>query len=96
MPLALVPLLPALLLVLPVWAVLLRLAERRDQPVTERPTLQHLETVANYEDFGTQNPFAVVGFIKPGLLRLADHPRGDVPPELCGPARVQRRRAWPG
>jgi hypothetical protein len=68
-PLVLTLLLPVLLLVLPVWAVLLRLDERHDQPFTERPTLRHLEEVGNYEDFGTQNPFAVVGFLKPGLLR---------------------------
>jgi hypothetical protein len=68
-PLALVPLLPALAFAL-AWAVALRLAERRDTPVTERPTLQHLETVASYEDYTAQNPFAVVGFIKPGALRL--------------------------
>ena len=61
---------PALAFALPAWAVALRLAERRDTPVTERPTLQHLETVASYEDYTAQNPFAVVGFIKPGALRL--------------------------
>jgi hypothetical protein len=70
-PLALVALLPALAFALPVWAVLLRLAERRDTPVTELPTLRHLETLAGYEDYTAQNPFAVVGFIQPGLLRLA-------------------------
>jgi len=68
-PLVLALLLPVLLLVLPVWAVLLRLAERHDQPFIGRPTLRHLEEVANYEDFGTQNPFAVVGFLKPDRLR---------------------------
>jgi hypothetical protein len=68
-PLVLAPLMPVLLLVLPVWAVLLRLDERHDQPFTERPTLRHLEEVANYEDFAAQNPFAVVGFVRPGLLR---------------------------
>ena len=68
-PLVLIPFLPVLLLVLPVWAVLLRLDERHDQPFTERPTLRHLEEVANYEDFVTQNPFAVVGFLKAGRLR---------------------------
>jgi hypothetical protein len=70
-PLALVPLLPALAFALPAWAVLLRLAERRDTPATERPTLRHLETLASYEDYVEQNPFAVVGFVKPGALRLA-------------------------
>lgn len=68
-PLVLTLLLPLLLAVLPVWAVLLRLDERHDQPFTERPTLRHLEEVANYEDFTTQNPFAVVGFVRPGRLR---------------------------
>jgi hypothetical protein len=68
-PLAVTLLLPVLLLVLPVWAVLLRLDERHDRPFTERPALRHLEEVANYEDFGTQNPFAVVGFVRPGWLR---------------------------
>jgi hypothetical protein len=69
MPLVLTLLLPVLLPVLPVWAVLLRLDERHDQPFTERPTLRHLEKVANHEDFTTQNPFAVVGFVRPGRLR---------------------------
>jgi hypothetical protein len=68
-PLVLTLLLPLLLLVLPVWAVLLRLDERHDQPFTERPTLRHLEEVGNYEDFVTQNPFAVVGFVRPSQLR---------------------------
>jgi hypothetical protein len=63
-------LLPALIVVLPAWAVLLRLAERQDKPVTQRPALPHIEELARYEDFVTQNPFAVVGFVKPGLLRL--------------------------
>lgn len=69
-PLALLPLLPALVLVLPVWAVLLRMAERRERPFTQRPTLEHLDELATYEDFTAQNPFAVVGFVLPGLLRL--------------------------
>ncbi len=72
-PLALLAMAPALLAALPFWAVALRLAERRDsrdQPPTGRPTLQHIEELASYEDFVTQNPFAVVGFVKPGLLRL--------------------------
>ena len=69
-PLLLVPLLPALPFVLPPWAVLLRLSERRERPVTQRPTLEHLDELASYEDFVTQNPFAVVGFVRPGLLRL--------------------------
>ena len=68
-PLVLTLLLPVLLLVLPAWAMLLRLDERHDQPFTERPTLRHLEEVGNYEDSATQNPFAVAGFVRPGWLR---------------------------
>lgn len=68
-PAVLALLLPVLLLVLPFWAVALRLAERRDPPVTERPALPHLEELARYEDFVTQNPFAVIGFVKPSRLR---------------------------
>ncbi len=68
-PVALTLLLPVLLVVVPVWAVLLRMDERRDRPFTERPTLGHLEELADYEDFATQNPFAVVGFVKPSRLR---------------------------
>ena len=69
-PLVLLPLLPALAVVLPAWAVMLRRSERGEQPVTQRPTLEHLDELASHEDFGTQNPFAVVGFVRPGLLRL--------------------------
>jgi len=68
-PLVLAPLLPVLLLVLPVYAVLLWLDERHDKPFTERPTLRHLEEVGDHEDFVTQNPFAVVGFLKTSPLR---------------------------
>lgn len=69
-PLALLWLLPALAVILPAWVVAIRLSERREQPVTQRPTPEHLQELAQYEDFVAQNPFAVVGFIQPGLLRL--------------------------
>ena len=68
-PLALLWLLPALAVTLPVWAVLIRLSERAEHPITERPTLENLDALAQYEDFVVQNPFAVVGFIQPGPLR---------------------------
>jgi hypothetical protein len=61
--------LPVLLAVVPVWLVLLRIDERRDRPFTQRPALAHLEELAACEDFTTQNPFAVVGFVRPSLLR---------------------------
>jgi hypothetical protein len=70
-PLGLLPLLPLLAAILPVWAVLLRLAERRVGQVTERPTPEHLRELASHEDFGPQNAFAVVGFVRPGFLPRA-------------------------
>ena len=70
MPLILLQLLPALAVTLPVWAILLRISEQRERPITQRPTLEHLDELASYEDFATQNPFAVVGFVRPGLQRL--------------------------
>lgn len=70
-PLLLLWLLPALALILPTWAILIRLSERAQRPVTQRPTPEHLDELAQYEDFVAQNPFAVVGFIQPGYLRLA-------------------------
>jgi hypothetical protein len=68
-PAAGVLLLPLMLVVVPIWAVLLRIAERRDGPLTERPTPEHVAELASYEDFGPQNPFAVAGLLKPGRLR---------------------------
>jgi hypothetical protein len=68
-PLVLLPLLPAILVLLPPWVILLRRSELREQPITQQPSLAHLDELASYEDHVTQNPFAVVGFIRPGLLR---------------------------
>jgi len=70
-PVAVLLLLPLLLVVVPIGAVLLRIAERRDGPINERPTPEHLRELASYEDFGAQNPFAVAGSLKPGRLRRA-------------------------
>jgi hypothetical protein len=68
-PLAVVLMLPVLLAVFPVWAVLLRVSEFADRPDIKRPTAEHVDELASYEDFATQNPFAVVGFVKPGKLQ---------------------------
>jgi hypothetical protein len=70
-PLLLAPLLPFALLILPVWAVLIRLSELRDRAGITRPAAGHVAEVAAHEDFAAQNPFAVVGSLKPGWLRLA-------------------------
>ncbi|MFI1970581.1 hypothetical protein [Streptomyces cinnamoneus] len=68
-PLAGVVLLPFLLPVLAVWAVLLRLHERRDVPSRARPSRAHERELAGYEDFVAQNPFTAVGSVKPGRFR---------------------------
>ncbi|MCB5164410.1 hypothetical protein LG634_06120 [Streptomyces bambusae] len=68
-PLAGLALLPVALLVLPVWAVLLRRHERRDVPGRERPAPEHVASLAACEDFAAQNPFTAVGFVKAGRFR---------------------------
>jgi hypothetical protein len=70
MPLLLLPLLPPLLAVLPFWIAALRLSELENQPEIKRPTQGHLDELESWEDFETQNPYAVIGFIKPGRLHL--------------------------
>ena len=70
MPVLLLILLPVLLAVFPFWIVALRMSELADRPVIERPAQKHMEEQEAYEDFETQNPYAVVGFIKPGRLHL--------------------------
>jgi len=56
---------------------------------------QHLETLASYEDYTAQNPFAVVGFVKPGLLRLVTI-RGVMLPETMRSGTCTTAGAWPG
>ncbi len=68
--LAVVLLLPVLLAVFPFWIVAQRISELADEPDIERPTQQRMDELGDYEDFGTQNPYAVVGFLKPGRLHL--------------------------
>ncbi len=70
MPALLFLLLPPLLAVLPFWIVALRLSELEDQPEIERPAQEQMDQLEAWEDFGTQNPYAVIGFIKPGRLHL--------------------------
>jgi hypothetical protein len=50
--------------------VAIRLSELQDQTDISRPASSHVAEVARHEDFAAQNPFAVVGFLKPGRLHL--------------------------
>ncbi|WP_327707004.1 hypothetical protein OG530_40270 [Streptomyces decoyicus] len=68
-PLAGLVLLPFLVVVLPVWAVLVRWHERRDVPSRKRPDRDHVRELASYEDFVAQNPFTAFGAVKPGWFR---------------------------
>ncbi|MFF5538101.1 hypothetical protein ACFY71_37595 [Streptomyces cinerochromogenes] len=68
-PLAGLVLLPLLAGALPVWAVLLRLHERRDVPDDARPSHDRIRELAGCEDFVVQNPFTAVGFVKTGPFR---------------------------
>lgn len=70
MPLLLLLMLPALLAAFPFWLVAFRISELTNRPDIRRPTQQQLDQLAAYEDIGTQNPYAVIGFIRPGRLHL--------------------------
>jgi hypothetical protein len=69
-PVVLLMLLPLVLIGLIVWAVALRIHERRDVPEHDPPpTPDRLELLTAMEDHVVQNPFTAVGFVKPGLFR---------------------------
>ena len=70
-PLVLLLVLPLVLIGLVVWAVALRIHERRDVPEHDPPPApERLELLTAMEDHVVQNPFTAVGFVKPGLFRL--------------------------
>jgi hypothetical protein len=70
-PAVLLPLLPVILLALPFVAVTLLLHELRDVPDRQRPDPATVERLRATEDHVAHNPFAAVGFLKPGLFRAA-------------------------
>lgn len=67
-PLLLLPLLP-LLLLLPVFAIVLRLHERRDAAPHVKAEQTRVLELAALEDHIVQNPFMAVGHVKPGRFR---------------------------
>jgi hypothetical protein len=70
-PLVLLLLLPLVLVGLVVWAVVLRIHERRDVPEhNPPPDARRLELLTQMEDHVVQNPFTAVGFVKPGSFRV--------------------------
>jgi hypothetical protein len=70
MPLLLVLVSPLLLLGLPVYLVMLRLHERRDQAPHVKPPPGLVQELASLEDHLVHNPFTAIGLVKPGLFRL--------------------------
>lgn len=69
-PLLLLILLPILILALPVWLILLRIHELSDPAPDIKADDAHIQELAALEDFGTQNQFTAIGYIKPGSFRL--------------------------
>ncbi|MDQ4132278.1 MAG: hypothetical protein M3179_03530 [Actinomycetota bacterium] len=62
-------LLPALLLVVPLWLLAIRLNELRDVPSTGPPDPARVDELTRAEDRIVQNQFSAVGYLKPGWLR---------------------------
>ena len=60
---------PLVLLLLPLYLIVLRRHERADPAPHVRPSLEHAERLAALEDFGAQNQFTAIGYVKPGELR---------------------------
>jgi hypothetical protein len=68
-PLVSLPLLPLTLLAAPVYLVLLRRHERRDEPEHQKPSEERVHRLAALEDHVVQNPFTAIGHVKPSLFR---------------------------
>jgi hypothetical protein len=68
-PLVALVLSPLLLLAAPVFLVLLRRHERRDEAPRVKPTAERIQRLAALEDHLVHNPFTAVGFVKPGRFR---------------------------
>jgi hypothetical protein len=58
-------LLPLSVLALMAFVVMLRVNELREPAATEKPTPLHVRELAAIEDWGPQNQYSLVGFIKP-------------------------------
>ena len=67
--LVLVAVAPLALLLLPFYALVLRVKEWRDPAPHLRPDPDHERTLAAIEDHVTQNQFSAIGYVKPGRFR---------------------------
>ena len=68
--LCLLVLLPLLILAAPVWVVMLRVREKKDDEKNEKADIQHVGDLLDTEDHIVQNQMTLVSDIKPGLFRL--------------------------
>jgi hypothetical protein len=69
LPLVALLLLPAAIVAAPVFILLLRLHERRDEAPHIKPTPEHARALAELEDRASHNAFTAVGLVKPGPFR---------------------------
>jgi hypothetical protein len=60
---------PLLLVVVPIWALVLRYHEARDPAPHNRPDPEHVRELGAIEDYVAQNQFSAMGFVKPGWFR---------------------------
>lgn len=60
---------PLVLLGLPAYAVALRRHEKADEEEHLRPSREHVAQLARLENFGAQNQFTAIGYVKPGPFR---------------------------
>jgi len=60
---------PLILVVLPVYALLLRLHEIREPAPHLRPDPEHVRALAAREDRAAHSPFSAIGYVKPGPFR---------------------------
>ena len=68
-PLLILFLSPLLVLLLPLFLLRLRLAERSDPEVLPRPDDERIVDLGRYEDHDVTNPFSAFGDVKPGWFR---------------------------
>ena len=68
-PLLTLPFVPVLLVLAPLYALLLRMHEKRDEAPHVKPDAELVHRLAALEDHVVQNPFTAVGHVKPSLFR---------------------------
>ncbi len=69
-PFILLLLTPLLLLILPFWALRLRMLERSDPELFIRPKRDYMQKLTVQEDKDVSNQYSVFGDVKPGVFRL--------------------------